>query len=128
MKKRHIIYHDLTTEEGRQAFIQAYRAKHGLNPVSIMLEKASPVAFKPLLPAERGKLGVCASTLLEAFKAIPFPGSFKLGPKQRLHRWLCDECGFWHGQVINPNEDNLPPNEPGWDVLVATKPKHPKKK
>lgn len=126
MKKRHIIFHDLTTEAGRKTFQAAYNAKHGLNPAPKVATKASPVVLKPLLPAERGKLGVCASTLLEAFKAIPFPGSFKLGPKQRLHRWLCDECGFWHGQAINPNEENLPPNEPGWDVLVATKPKKTK--
>lgn len=118
MSKRNIIFCNTTTPEGRRAFEIAYQAKHGPvaawnkpNRAAKMAAQPPPVGFKPLLPAERGKLGVCPSTRLEAFKATPFPGSFKLGLKQRLHRWLCDECGFWHGQVVNPDEDNLPPEE-----------------
>jgi hypothetical protein len=97
-----IRFHDFTTPGGREDFMRKYRAKHNLpNPAYKVAAKALPVGFKELLSGERGKLGLCPSTRLEAFKATPFPGSFKLGPKQRLHRWLCDECGFWHGQIVN---------------------------
>lgn len=128
MSRGHIIYHDFSTAAGRESFDKAYRAKHGLNPAPKMAAKALPVGFKPLLPAERGKLGLCPSTRLEAYKATPFPGSFKLGLNQRLHRWLCDECGFWHGQIVSPEDDSPPPDEPTFTILVATKPKKPKKK
>lgn len=115
---KHIRFHDFTKPGGREDFMRKYRAKHNLpDPASKVAEKASPVGFKELLPGERGKLGVCPSTRLEAFKATPFPGSFKLGPKQRLHRWLCDECGFWHGQAVH--NDDLLPEEPPSDSETA---------